>query len=150
MWGFSGQLLLDGNKLFSLIGGEGATVVAFDKSTGQEIWHALTAKEPGYSSPILFEAGGRRQLIVWHPGAANSLDPDSGKVYWSVPFPAQSGMSIATPRRDSDKLLFTSFYNGSLMLELASAKPEEKTLWRTQKASEKDTTHLNSVMSTPF
>jgi len=149
-WGFSGQLLLEGDKLFSLVGGEGATVVAFNRNTGKEIWRALTAKEPGYTSPIIIEAGGKRQLIVWHPESANSLDPDTGKVYWSEPFPAKSGMSIATPRKLGDKLLFTSFYNGSLMVKLEPDRPERKTLWRTQKASEKETTHLNAVMCTPF
>src|SRR6266700_5544062 len=59
-------------------------------------------------------------------------------------------MSIATPRKVGDELIFTCFYNGSLMLRLDSEKPAEKAIWRTQKASEKDTTHLNAVMSTPF
>jgi outer membrane protein assembly factor BamB len=59
-------------------------------------------------------------------------------------------MSIATPRREGNLLLFTSFYNGSLMMHLDEHKPEASPVWRTQKASEKDTTHLNAVMSTPF
>jgi outer membrane protein assembly factor BamB len=59
-------------------------------------------------------------------------------------------MTIATPRALGDKLLFTSFYNGSLMMQLDPAKPEAKAIWRTEKTSEKDTTHLNAVMTTPF
>ena len=150
MWGFAGHPLIDGNKLICLAAGEGSTAVAFDKDTGKELWRALTAKEPGYSSPMIYEAGGKRQLIVWHPESVNSLDPQTGQVYWSEPFKARSGMTIATPRKLGDLLFFSSFYNGSLMLRLDASKPSETAAWRTEKASEKDTTHLNAVLCTPF
>ncbi len=149
-WGFAGHPLLDGNKLICLAAGEGTTVVAFDKDTGKELWRALSAKEPGYSSPMIWEAGGKRQLIVWHPESANSLDPETGKLFWSVPFKSRSGMTIATPRQLGDTLFFTSFYSGSLMLRLDPAEPAAAAIWRTEKSSEKDTTHLNAVMCTPF
>jgi len=150
VWGFAGHPLLDGNRLICLVGGSGSTAVAFDKDTGKEIWRALSAEEPGYCSPVICQAGGKRQLILWHSEAANSLDPDTGEVYWSVPFKARSGMTIATPRKMGDFLFFTCFYNGSLMLRLDPAKPAEIPAWRTLKESEKDTTYLNAVMSTPF
>ena len=107
MWGFAGHPLLDGNRLICLVGGEGSTVVAFDKDTGKELWRALSAEEPGYSSPIIYEAGGKRQLILWHPEAANSLNPETGEVYWSVPFKSRAGMTLATPRKLGDLLFFT-------------------------------------------
>ncbi len=150
MWGFAGHPLLDGNKLICLAAGEGSTVVAFDRQTGKELWRALSAKEPGYSSPMLLEAGGKRQLIIWHPESANALDPETGRLYWSEPFKARSGMTIATPRKLGDQLFFTSFYNGSLMMRLDHSKAEAAALWRTEKMSEKDTTQLNAVMCTPF
>ena len=45
-----------------------------------------------------------------------ALDPGAGKVYWSVPFPIRSGLTIPTPRKLGDYLLVTSFYNGPMML----------------------------------
>jgi outer membrane protein assembly factor BamB len=150
VWGFAGHPLLDGSRLICLVGGPGSTAVAFDKDTGAELWRALSAAEPGYSSPIIYQAGGKRQLILWHPEAANSLDPETGEVYWSVPFKSRSGMTIATPRKLGDFLFFTTFYSGSLMLRLDSAKPAAATAWRTLKINEKDTTHLNAVMCSPF
>jgi outer membrane protein assembly factor BamB len=150
MWGFAGHPLLDGRRLICLAGGPGSTVVAFDKDTGTELWRALSADEPGYSSPVICQAGGKRQLILWHPEAANSLDPETGQVYWSVPFKSRSGMTIATPRQLGDCLFFTTFYSGSLMLRLDAAQPAATTVWRTLKVNEKDTTHLNAVMCTPF
>jgi outer membrane protein assembly factor BamB len=149
-WGFAGHPLLDGDRLICLVGGAGSTAVAFDKDTGKEVWRALSAEEPGYSSPAIYEAGGKRQLILWHPEAVNSLDPVTGKVYWSVPFQSRSGLCIAMPRKLGDCLFVTAFYNGSLMLRLDAERPAATVLWRTQKVTEYQTTHLNAIICTPF
>ncbi len=85
MWGFCGHPLVDGRKLVCLVGGEGSVAVAFDKDTGKELWRSLSARDPGYCPPALIEAGGKRQLLIFHPEALNSLDPETGKPYWSVP-----------------------------------------------------------------
>src|SRR5262245_45320205 len=50
-WGWSAHLLVDGDNLIALVGGEGQAVVAFDKKTGKEKWKALTTKEICYSPP---------------------------------------------------------------------------------------------------
>jgi hypothetical protein len=42
----------------------------------------------------------------------------------------------------------TAFYNGSLALRLGISQPE--ILWKSPKASEKDTTALHAIMCTPF
>jgi outer membrane protein assembly factor BamB len=75
------------------------------------------------------------------------LDPETGKVLWSYPWEIRSGMSIPTPRQLDDRLFLTCFYNGSLMLRITESEPE--VLWKSPKASEKDTLMLHSVMSTP-
>ena len=152
MWGFAGNPLLDGKKLICLAGGSSSTVVALDKNTGKEIWRALSAKEPGYCSPVIFKAGGVRQLIVWDPESVNSLDPETGKVYWSLKSsqPIRAGMTIPTPRKMDDLLFLTCFYNGSWMLKLDASKPAATTVWQSQRVSEKNTDALHSTLSTPF
>lgn len=147
-WGFAGHPLLDGQKLICLVGGAGSVAVAFDKDTGKELWRALSAREPGYAPPMIYEFGGRRQLILWHPEAVNGLDPETGRVLWTHRAPVRTGMSIATPRQVGDRLFLTSFYSGSLMLRVRGSEAPE-VLWQTAKASEKDTEMLHSVMSTP-
>lgn len=149
VWGFAANPLVDGRKVICLVGGAGTTVVAFDKETGAELWRALTAKEPGYCPPMIYEFGGKRQLIVWHPESVNALDPDTGKIVWTYPItPVRSGMTIPSPRQSGDRLFLTSFYNGSLMLRLDADQPP--LVWQSKKISEKDTDGLHSVMSTPF
>ena len=150
IWGFAAHPLVDGNKLICVAGGSGSVAVAFDKNTGKELWRALSAKEPGYCPPMIYTAGGKRQLIIWHPQAVNSLDPETGSVYWSVPFTAKNGLSIPTPRQHDDRLFITSFYNGSLMLKLDPDKPAATELWRRAGKSERNTDALQSIMSTPF
>jgi outer membrane protein assembly factor BamB len=150
LWGFAGHPVIHGEKLICLVGGAGTTAMAFDKRTGKELWRALTAKEPGYAPPTLIRAARREQLILWHPESANSLDPATGEVLWSVPFQSRAGMSIATPRQLGDLLFFSCFYNGSLMTRLAADRPAATKVYQSPKVSEKDTAMLHTVMSTPF
>ena len=106
-------------------------MVAFDKMTGKEIWRALPSDtERGVASPIIIEAGGVRQLIIWYDGAVASLDPVTGKMYWQQPYKVGAAMSIATPVRSGSLLLFTNFYNGPLMLSLDDSKPAATVLWK--------------------
>ena len=151
MWGFAGHPLVDGNKVICLAGGNGSVAVAFDKNSGKELWRALSAKEPGYAPPMIYEFAGKRQLIIWHPEAVNGLDPETGKVFWTHALEpsVRSGMSIPTPRQVGDHLFLTSFYNGSLLLKINSG-PEPTVIWASQKVSEKDTDGLHSVMATPL
>ena len=153
-WGWSAHPLLDGDKLICVVGGQGTTAVAFDKNTGKEIWRALSAREPGYCPPVICEAGGKRQLIIWHPESVNSLDPETGSVYWSQAFPGpdqavRAGMTIPTPRHTGDLLFMTCFYNGSLMLKLRTDGPAATVLWQSKSENEIKTDALHAVMNTP-
>ena len=150
LWGFSANPLIDGQKLICLVGGAGSVAVAFDKDTGKELWRSLSAREPGYAPPMIFEAGGKRQLIIWHPESLNSLDPETGKTYWSEPFTARSGLTVPTPRLAGDKLFITSFYNGPMLLKLAKDKPAAEVVWRGTSQNERNTDKLHSIMATPF
>jgi outer membrane protein assembly factor BamB len=150
MWGFAGNPLIDGHQLICLAGGSNSVAVAFDKNTGQELWRALSAKEPGYSSPVIYTFGGQRQLIIWHPESVNALDPETGRVFWSTPFSSRFGLTAPTPRQVEDRLFVTAFYDGSLMLRITNAESPPEVLWKSRKASEKDTDMLHSIIPTPF
>lgn len=149
-WGMAGPPLVDGEQLIVLVGGPDALVVSFDKRTGAELWRALNDPAVGYCPPVIFDFGGRRQLIQWHPQAVSSLDPETGKELWSVPFQVQAGLTIATPRQHATRLLVSAFYNGSLMLEVAPDGSGAKTLWRGTSNSELKTDGLHCLMCTPI
>jgi outer membrane protein assembly factor BamB len=149
-WGVSAHPLLDGQKLICVVGGEGSVAVAFDKDTGKELWRALSAKEPGYCPPMIYEFAGRRQLILWHAEAVNGLDPETGAVFWTEPWKLNYGMAIATPRKLGEQLYLSCFYNGSMMLRFEPGTNAPAIVWKTAKMSERDTRHLNCTMNTPF
>lgn len=151
-WGFSAHPLLDGDKLICLVGGNDSVVVAFDKMNGNEIWRALYAKEQGYCPPMIFDAGGKRQLIIWHPESVNALNPETGSRYWSIPFRVRSALTIPTPRKQGDRLLATSFYNGSMLLQLDRTKPAATVAWKgkSNRETSDQTDGLHSIMATPF
>jgi outer membrane protein assembly factor BamB len=150
MWGFASHPLVDGKKVICLAGGEGSVAVAFDKETGKELWRALSSRELGYNPPMIYEAGGHRQLIVWHPEALNSLDPETGKVYWTQPFASRQGLTIPTPRKLGDLLFVTTFYSGPMMMRLAADQPTAEILWRGKSDNEQKTDGLHGLMCTPF
>ena len=145
-WGIASAPLVDGERLIVIAGGQpDAKVMALDKKTGQEIWRALPSdSEPGYAQPVIVEAAGTRRLIIWHPTAVAALDPVTGRVQWQRPFSISMGMTLATPVVSDGRLLVSSFFNGSMLLDLMG-----KTIWKGKSDSEIDTDGLHAVINTP-
>jgi len=119
--------LVEGDLLILLLGGKGgAGVVALDRKTGREVWRSLE-EAITWSSPIVIEAGGVRQLIVWTQQSVSSLNPANGKVYWREATstggsPGTAGVS--TPVFQNNYLLV-----GGWMFQLEKDRPAGKTLW---------------------
>ncbi len=151
VWGMTAAPLVEGDLLICLVGGKSnAKVVAFEKRTGKEAWRALSSdSEPGYSPPFALTAGGRRQVIIWHPQAVSALEPATGKLLWEVPFKADTALSVATPVLSGRHLLVSSFYNGSMLLKLDEERPQADLIWKGKSKSEIDTDGLHSLISTP-
>lgn len=152
VWGFASHPLVDGDKLVCLVGGTNdRLVVAFDKRTGKELWAAQSCPgDFGYSPPMAYEFGGKRQIIVWHARAVVGLDPDTGKQLWRVPFEVKYALTAPTPRKvGDDKLFVTSFYNGSLLLKVGADRAD--VVWKSKARSEApgQTTDLSSIMAAP-
>ena len=153
-WGVASAPLVDGNRLICIIGAEpDGKVMAFDKYTGEEIWRALSSDwEMGQGQPVIYEAGGVRQLIIWHPKAVSSLDPATGAVYWEEPIDVPSGLTIATPVRRGPYLLISHFYGGSMMMRLNRDRPEATIVWKGTSNSEfpDATDGLHALLTTPI
>lgn len=148
-WGISSAPLVDGDRLIAIVGGQpDAMVMAFDKMTGRELWRAIPSdSEQGYSQPVIFEAGKIRRLIIWHPAAVVALDPVTGKVYWRQEYRINLGVTLATPVMNGSRLLVSSFYNGSMLLDLA--RENASVIWKGKSNSEINTDGLHTVVNTP-
>jgi outer membrane protein assembly factor BamB len=130
LWGYASHPLVDGNKLICVVGSPEGHVMAFDKLTGAKLWRSDKTEETGYSPPAIFNAGGTRQLIVPRPDAVVSLDPETGKQFWTQPYKASNGSIIMTPVQAGDHLFVGGYSNQSLLLELDRAKPEARIVWK--------------------
>jgi outer membrane protein assembly factor BamB len=152
-WGWASHPLLDGDRLICLVGGTNTAVVAFDKSNGKELWRALTAVEIGCAPPVIYTIAGRRQLIIWHPDAVAGLEPETGKVLWSHPYPVggepkRPEVTIALPRLEGEKLFLTCFYQGSMLLQVGA--DSAKVVWNRRSTSDSEMNDgLHTVLGTP-
>ncbi|QDU79215.1 outer membrane biogenesis protein BamB [Polystyrenella longa] len=128
-WGSCTHPLLHNDMLFCIVGGEGSIAVAFDKTTGKEIWKSLSASDIGYSSPAITQAGGVEQLIILSGDSVNGLNPKSGEVYWTHPFDTIYGLAVITPRVKNHYLFVAGTPQKSEMLQLNKDKPAVEQLW---------------------
>ena len=129
IWGFASHPLVVGDLVMVKPGGEGTTAVALDKKTGKEVWRALTSKEPGYAPAVLINHGGKEQVIICHGEALNSLDPLTGKGYWTVPFSPSYGMAIMAPRLAGDFLMMGGMGKKSIGLKLKADQTTPEIAW---------------------
>jgi outer membrane protein assembly factor BamB len=153
LWGFAGHPLVDGEKIICTTSGK--VMSAFNKHDGELIWEGIEVTNrqfgPGYAPPVIYSAGGVRQLIAFPPDALVSLDPETGKEYWRIPInpPVQNGVSIATPMKLGDILVASSFYSGTLAVKLEEAEPKARVLYKRGDPKMRRTEALQTLMSTP-
>ena len=129
IWGFSSHPLVDGDVLYTMVGGAGQGIVALDKKTGEVKWKALDTKA-GYCPPTIIEQGGTRQLIAYHPKGVSSLNPGTGEEHWNIPIKPLYEMSICRPVIEGNMMYASGIGNVCVMIELAKDKPEAKEVWR--------------------
>lgn len=151
IWGIAASPLVhEGLVIQVAAGSNGACVVAFDFATGEEVWRSLD--EPaGYSSPIVIRQGDTDVIACWTGASVSGLDPKTGKVFWSVPMPSRNmPIGVPTPITDGKHLFVSSFYDGSMMIELDSSQPNAKKLWHRVGVDEKNTDALHCMIGTPL
>jgi outer membrane protein assembly factor BamB len=130
-FGNSCSPLIEGNAVLLNVGAKGASIVAFDKDTGKEIWKKLDDRA-SYSSPIAVGAGAGRQIIFLTADGLVGLSPKDGGVFWAHPFKDTANESSTTPILAGDMLIASSITLGTagLRLENTDGKPGVKEVWR--------------------
>ena len=74
---------LDSERLYLIFDQESDSfVVALDKRTGKEVWRAARDEQSSWSTPLIVEHGGRRQVIIPATKKVRSYDAMTGKVIW--------------------------------------------------------------------
>ncbi len=129
-FGISGSPLIDGDNVLVNVGAKGASIVAFNKNTGKEVWKVLD-DTASYSSPIIYGKGDDRQAIFLTGKGIVSLAPAGGSVFWQHPFKDKLAESSTTPVVLGDTLFASSVTLGGVALKLdnSQAVPKATELW---------------------
>lgn len=119
-FGLVSSPLIDGNFIFIQAAN---AVVKVDKNTGKVLWRVFengkTVFESGaFSSPVLADVAGKRQLVVQSRERLAGLDPATGEVLWSQMVPSFRGMNILTPVVLGDTIFTSSYQNKSWLYKI--------------------------------
>jgi outer membrane protein assembly factor BamB len=140
-WAMSGSPLIVDEKVIVTPGGpDGRSIVAYNRLTGEPIWHSLNDRA-GYTSPILATLAGRKQ-IVWISGErAVGITVEDGKQLWEFPFPGQMDMNCSQPVvvDDAHVLLSSAQGPGAALLEIAKAGDDyaARPIWQNNRMKNK-------------
>ena len=120
-YGMASSPLIVGKLVGVPAGAPGATVVAYEKSTGKLAWKSGNDKA-GYSSASLLTVGGRKQIVAFTGKSAWGLHPISGNRLWRFPYETDFDCNIATPLAWKGKVFISAGENhGSSLLTLKPA-----------------------------
>jgi outer membrane protein assembly factor BamB len=106
-WGASTSPIVDGNRVIVHFGSDAkGALIALDVKNGKEVWsHGKDG--PSYSSPLLVEIQGIRQIVEWNHRALVGVACESGQQLWEYPFPHTGhNQNMPTP----------VFHNGHVLL----------------------------------
>jgi outer membrane protein assembly factor BamB len=95
-WGVAFSPLIEGDLVITTPGGHEASIVAFDKYSGEKKW-ASQSDQAGYSSPVAVTAAGQRQIIVFAGKVLLSVSPQDGRLFWRYPWEVNADVNAATP-----------------------------------------------------
>lgn len=103
-------VVVDDLLIFSADAKDNPAVIALDKATGKLRWKFDRVSEAkrkfSFSTPLLIEVNGRRQLITPGSGVVNALDPVTGKEIWHANY--DQGYSVVPRPIFAHGLIFMS------------------------------------------
>jgi outer membrane protein assembly factor BamB len=130
-FGASCSPIVEGKAVLVNVGGKGASIVAFNKDSGETTWKALD-DPASYSSPIAFGEGKNRQVVFLTGSGVVSLNPTDGKTHWIFPLRDRLFESSTTPVLAGDILFASSITFGSAGLRLTTKedRPAVSQAWK--------------------
>jgi outer membrane protein assembly factor BamB len=111
----------------------GRNLVAYDRVTGQEVWHAGDARA-GYSSPMLATLASVRQVLILDGAGLAGYDPRGKGELWRFPWLTGNGINVAQPLVfDGDRVFISAGYGMGCALVQVKKDGEKWTadaVWR--------------------
>jgi outer membrane protein assembly factor BamB len=110
--GATGSPLIEGENIIVQVGGpDGASIVAFNKTSGKVLWKSQN-DQTAYAAPVIAEIAGRRQFISFTAEGLIGLDPVEGGLLWRVPLKTALGRHVTTPVVFEDLVIVASHQVG--------------------------------------
>lgn len=118
-YGMACSPLVVGDNVVVTVGGPRATVVAYNRKTGDLAWTGGAGDKAGYSSPALLNVAGKPQVVAISGATAMGLSPKTGDTLWRHRYVTDYDCNIATPLLVDGKVFISSGENhGSVLLSL--------------------------------
>jgi len=123
-YGLAESVLIDGERLICCPGGTKGYMVCLEKKTGKRIWaNAEVEGTQGYSSAVLADFDGSRQVVGMSAKTVFGIDLEKGKLLWSVEHENERGNNITDPVFHNGHVYASSPYGkGSLLVRLDSSQ----------------------------
>ncbi|PYT18808.1 MAG: polyvinylalcohol dehydrogenase [Acidobacteria bacterium] len=117
-WGMSESPLVDGNRLIVMPGGPGASVVSLNKLNGELQWKT-GSDSAGYSSAIVADVEGVRQILALSGQSAIGILEQNGELLWRYTKVSNGTANIATPiYYDGHVFVSSNYGTGCALLKL--------------------------------
>lgn len=124
--------LLDSGLLIVQLGDDRkGSLIAYDPATGGQKW-IWENDGASYTSPVIAEIGGVRQVITLTKTQAVGVSVREGKLLWSVEFKDQWNENIVTPVVAGSRVIFSGVRKGTFAVAVKSTGGtwSAKTLWQ--------------------
>ena len=122
--GNNGSAAIDGDRIFVPVGGtKGATLVAFDKKTGKQLWGAGN-DNTAYASVMVATLPGVRQAIHFTADALMGVEVVSGKILWRQPLKTGAKRHACTPVISGDTVTVASTNIGTIKFHITKSGTE--------------------------
>jgi len=121
-FGVSSSPLMDGERLFVMVGGKQAGIICLSLADGKTLWKSVDERA-SYSSPILTGEGAGRRLVVLTQAGVVALDPLTGKEDWKYPLVDKLNESSTTPVVLGNSIMAASVTYGAVGLTPAPGQP---------------------------
>ena len=110
--GANGAPIIDGDHVIVQVGSaNGASIVAFDKATGNVAWKSQN-DQTAYAAPFIGAIGGKRQFLSFTAEALIGLDLADGHLLWRMPLKTALGRHVTTPVIWKDLVIVGSYELG--------------------------------------
>ena len=130
--GNDGSPVVDGDLIFVPVGQtDGASVVAFNKENGKVIWKSGN-DEAAYSSLVVADIAGQRQVIHFNAEGLAGYNRDNGKLLWRIPIVTNAKRHAMTPVIIGDNIVINTHTVGmiSYLITKDGDKFSAKESWR--------------------